>query len=143
MQKFLTVICLIAMYVLVCGTLPPDVTPLIVNGVRPNITEFPWHASMYRESASGIKKYFCGASIIQENLLITAAHCVYDENTRKIIENPRQIYILTGNIFRNYDSPLHDQRLVRKGQVCKCKRNITNRRHMIINPGVLYMSFYR
>ncbi|XP_032688975.1 modular serine protease-like isoform X2 [Odontomachus brunneus] len=101
----------------VCGTLPPDVTPLIVNGVRPNITEFPWHASMYRESASGIKKYFCGASIIQENLLITAAHCVYDENTRKIIENPRQIHILTGNIFRDYDSLLHDKRLVKKAQV--------------------------
>lgn len=126
MQNFCIVISTIDMYVIVCGTLPPDVTPLIVNGVRPTITEFPWHASMYRESASGTKTYFCGASIIQENLLVTAAHCVYNENLGKVIEDPRQIHILTGNIFRDFDSPLHDQRLVRKGQVCKCKRNATN-----------------
>ncbi|XP_014488646.1 PREDICTED: limulus clotting factor C-like [Dinoponera quadriceps] len=101
----------------VCGILPPDVIPLIVNGVRPNITEFPWHASMYLETQNGTKEYFCGASIIQENLLITAAHCVYDEVTKKIIRNPKLIHILTGNVFRDFDFPWHDQRLVRKGQV--------------------------
>ncbi|KAG5324322.1 LFC factor, partial [Pseudoatta argentina] len=100
----------------VCGTLPPDVTPTVVGGVRPNITEFPWHATMYRDVPGESKKFFCGASIIQPNLLITAAHCVYDEINRQPI-NARSIYILTGNIFRDYDYPFHNPTLVKKNQV--------------------------
>ncbi|KAG5307515.1 FA9 factor, partial [Acromyrmex insinuator] len=106
----------IKIFVVVCGTLPPDVTPTVVGGVRPNITEFPWHATMYRDVPGESKKFFCGASIIQPNLLITAAHCVYDEINRQPI-NARSIYILTGNIFRDYDYPFHNPTLVKKNQV--------------------------
>ncbi|XP_011705946.1 PREDICTED: coagulation factor IX-like, partial [Wasmannia auropunctata] len=88
----------------------------IVGGYRPNITEFPWHATMYRDAPSGPKKFFCGASIIQENLLITAAHCVFDENTRQLID-ASQIYILAGNVFRDYDYPYHNPNLVKRNQV--------------------------
>jgi len=110
------------MVIAVCGTLPPDVIPTIqsgvYNGIHTSIGEFPWHASMYRDELDEPKKYFCGASIIQENLLITAAHCVFDENTRQLVD-PSEIYILTGNIFRKYDSPLHNPTLVKSNQVCK------------------------
>ena len=115
----------IEIFVVVCGTLPPDVTPTVVGGVRPNITEFPWHATMYRDVPGGSKKFFCGASIIQENFLITAAHCVYDEINRQPI-NARSIYILTGNLFRDYDSPFHNPILVKKNQVWKYIMQITN-----------------
>lgn len=103
------------MFVVVCGTLPPDVKPTVVGGVRPNITEFPWHASLYHESGEQ-KKFFCGASIIQENLLITAAHCVYDETTRQLI-HANKIHVLAGNIFRDYNYPFHNPNLVKKNQV--------------------------
>jgi len=106
------------MFVVVCGTLPPDVKPTIVHGVKPNITEFPWHASMYRDELDEPKKYFCGASIIQENLLITAAHCVFDENTRQLVD-PSKIYILTGNLFRKYRYHYHNPTLVQSNKVCK------------------------
>lgn len=99
----------------VCGTLPPLLKPTIVGGVLPSITEFPWHATMYRDvPGNESKKFFCGATIIQEELLITAAHCVYDENNKQPI-NARSIYILTGNIFRDYDYP-HNS-IVQKNQV--------------------------
>lgn len=104
------------MFVVVCGTLPSDVIPTIVGGVRPNITEFPWHATMYYDEG-GSKKFFCGASIVQENLLISAAHCVYDEVTRQPID-ARKIFILSGNTFRDYDS-FHNPNLVKRNQVCK------------------------
>ncbi|XP_024873756.1 modular serine protease-like [Temnothorax curvispinosus] len=100
----------------VCGTLPLNYQPTVVGGVRPNITEFPWHASMYRDEPGEPKKYFCGASIIQENLLITAAHCVYDENNRQPID-ANKIYILSGNLFRDYNNPFHDPNLVKRNQV--------------------------
>ncbi|XP_050449027.1 modular serine protease-like [Cataglyphis hispanica] len=89
----------------VCGIPPSNVTPLVIGGYQPNITEFPWHASLYLSvSQDKPKEFFCGASIIQENLLITAAHCIYDEDTRQVID-PKKIYIATGNIFRDYDYP--------------------------------------
>ncbi|XP_071556851.1 modular serine protease [Temnothorax nylanderi] len=100
----------------VCGTLPLGYQPTVVGGFRPNITEFPWHASMYRDEPGEPKKYFCGASIIQENLLITAAHCVYDETNRQPI-NANKIYILAGNLFRDYNNPFHDPNLIKRNQV--------------------------
>ncbi|KYM99092.1 Coagulation factor X [Cyphomyrmex costatus] len=106
----------IEIFIVVCGTLPPNIKPTVVGGRQPNITEFPWHATMYRDAPGGSKKFFCGASIIQENLLITAAHCVYDERNTQLI-NARSIYILTGNIFRDYDYDFHDPILVKKNQV--------------------------
>jgi len=104
------------MFVVACGTLPPDVIPNIVGGTKPDVTEFPWHASMYYDELDE-KKYFCGASIIQENFLITAAHCVFDENTRQL-SDASKIYILTGNIFRKYNYS-HNPILVKSNQVCK------------------------
>nr|XP_012224365.1 PREDICTED: limulus clotting factor C-like [Linepithema humile] len=98
-----------------CGILPAPVSPLIWGGVTPKITEFPWHASMYYDEGRK-KKYFCGATIIQENLLVTAAHCIYDDTTKRVID-PNKILIATGNIFRDYDSPYNDRRLVKKNKV--------------------------
>lgn len=108
------------MFVVVCGTLPPsDFIPTVVGGYQPNITEFPWHATMYYGES---KEFFCGASIIQEDLLISAAHCVYDEDTRQL-KDARQIFILTGNLFRDYNYPFHNSNFVRKNQVCKYNIN--------------------
>ncbi|XP_011705943.1 PREDICTED: uncharacterized protein LOC105461159, partial [Wasmannia auropunctata] len=99
-----------------CGTLPPDVKATIVGGVRPNITEFPWHASLYRDEPGKTKKYFCGATIIQKKLLITAAHCVFDENTGQL-NDASKIYVLVGNLFRDYDYLYHNRILVKYNQV--------------------------
>lgn len=111
----------IEMFVLECGTLPflTDSTPTVVSGFRANITEFPWYATLYLDEA-GLKTFHCGASIIKDNLLITAAHCVYDD-TYQQFQNTT-IYILTGNIFREYDNPNHNliPNLVQRNQVCKC-----------------------
>lgn len=99
-----------------CGFLPSDVTPAIADD-SPNFTEFPWHTTLYFDE-DGSKEFFCGASIIQESLLMTAAHCVYDENRRQLTDASK-IHVLTGNIFRDYNY-LHNPNLVKKNQVCKC-----------------------
>lgn len=106
----------IKIFVAECGILPANLIPLVWGGNAPKITEFPWHASMYYDHGNE-KKYFCGATLIQDNLLITAAHCVYDEITKRVV-NPKKILIATGNLFRDYDSPLHDLRLIKKNKVC-------------------------
>ncbi|KAK0162566.1 hypothetical protein PV327_006334 [Microctonus hyperodae] len=93
--------------------------PLIVNGTQPNITEFPWHATLYRSQFIGGEKIFiCGATIISNDLLITAAHCVYDEDI-KLVGNAETFSVATGNIFRDYNSPLHDLHIVHKRNIKK------------------------
>ncbi|KYN18744.1 Very low-density lipoprotein receptor, partial [Trachymyrmex cornetzi] len=105
----------IEIFVVVCGTLPPDVTPTVVGGVRPNITEFPWHATMYLDVPGESKKFFCGATIIQENLLITAAHCVYDEMFTHAFLQVKRIYIVRNylGLIGNYLSDIAVLELVR------------------------------
>ncbi|XP_054004456.1 modular serine protease-like [Hylaeus anthracinus] len=100
-----------------CGITHPNATPLIVNGTRPNITEFPWHATIYRaEAPDAIKEFICGATIIHEKLLVTAAHCVFIERT-KTLDDPSKYYILTGNIYKDYDSILHNPLTVKRAKV--------------------------
>lgn len=49
---------------------------LIINGARSDPTEWPWLAALIR--MSGL--YFCSATIISQNHLLTAAHCLYKEH---------------------------------------------------------------
>lgn len=105
-----------------CGISTPSSKTLIVNGTQPQITEFPWHASLYvTKNSSASKQFICGATIIHESLLITAAHCVYDDDNKKFYDASKYD-IITGNIFREYDNPLHDIKIVKKAKV----KNIYN-----------------
>lgn len=103
--------------VAVCGIIPTPTTPLIVNGTLANITEFPWHATLYKAVTPNAKKEFiCGGTIIQERLLVTAAHCV-TENVRGTTDKASKYFIVTGNIFQDYDSLYHDRDMVVKKAV--------------------------
>lgn len=113
----LCIIILISIRVLVCGVVTPNTKPLIVHGNPANISLFPWHATIYEtRSPDGPKEFICGATIIKENFLITAAHCVFDESNNKV-NDPKRYYIATGNIFRDYDYAAHDPRFVKKAKV--------------------------
>jgi hypothetical protein len=58
-----------------CGYLKDDVAvPLIVNGYRMSKI-FPWHATMFIKRASHQYEFACGATLISESVVISAAHC--------------------------------------------------------------------
>nr|XP_046488012.1 uncharacterized protein LOC124221770 [Neodiprion pinetum] len=103
----------------ICGVAIPNHTPLVHKGEKASVGDFPWHATLYKERnmRQGLKKEFhCGATIIHTNLVMTAAHCIYNENS-KTTEDPEKLFLLTGNTFRDYDSPLHDRKIVRQAEV--------------------------
>lgn len=65
---------------LVLAPLPADadpVTPKIINGQPVNISAVPWQIAMvFADTADDYNAQFCGGSILSDNWVVTAAHCV-------------------------------------------------------------------
>lgn len=53
--------------------------PRIVGGQEADVDEFPWQVSLHVKNTAHV----CGASIISEQWIVTAAHCVQDEDKIK------------------------------------------------------------
>lgn len=68
-----------------CGHLS-DAVPLVVNGWDIAIP-LPWHASLYviNGEESTMPTFSCGATLISEAAVITAAHCVWNLQAHQLI----------------------------------------------------------
>uniref|UniRef100_A0A336MBZ6 CSON009297 protein n=1 Tax=Culicoides sonorensis TaxID=179676 RepID=A0A336MBZ6_CULSO len=70
----------------VCGK-PILTTPLIFGGHEATRGQFPWLAALYMKKKKGSTEFKCGATLVSNNAVITAAHCVkYDSYTMSINE---------------------------------------------------------
>merc|ERR1712178_366999 len=66
---------MLGLAVLLCGFASALASriPYIVNGEDAEIGEFPWQASLQTRTGT---KHSCGASLVSERWLVTAAHCI-------------------------------------------------------------------
>ncbi|XP_012543999.2 trypsin delta [Bombyx mori] len=71
-----------------------DLPSRIVNGFPIDITEIPYQASLRRSVASGWA-HSCGAVIISNNAVLTAAHCV-----DSYVLNPSVLKVVVGTSYR-------------------------------------------
>jgi secreted trypsin-like serine protease len=60
--------------------------PRIVGGESTTIEDWPWQVALACEPGSspqclgdGFQRQFCGGSLVAETIVVTAAHCVFDE----------------------------------------------------------------
>ncbi|XP_060535914.1 modular serine protease-like [Cylas formicarius] len=86
--------------VVVCGEQRVTAIPLLVDGKEIEAGEFPWTIAIYRKSPSGSYRNICGGSMLTQNLVLTAGHCVTDSKGR-----PRDtaIYkIAAGKYYNRY-----------------------------------------
>ena len=59
-----------------CG-IRPNYNGKIVGGVDASENEFPWQVSWrFYNTTTNVHRHICGASIISDTWLVTAAHCV-------------------------------------------------------------------
>ena len=66
-----------------CGTtnFPFDLSTRIVSGKEATSGSFPWQIGFYNDPSD--LEIYCGGSIINENWILTAAHCLLDHNFKR------------------------------------------------------------
>ncbi|KAL4217908.1 Enteropeptidase [Mactra antiquata] len=85
-----------------CGKRMLDVENKIVNGEAAPKGFWPWHVALYFAN-----QYFCGGTLINENFVLTAAHCVdgvifsdYKRMTVKLGANNREANETTQHVIK-------------------------------------------
>ncbi|XP_055903049.1 modular serine protease-like [Eupeodes corollae] len=84
----------------ICGDeLIPSV-PFLTNADKTNITAVPWHVGVYINQKRKYKHH-CGGTIISAKVIISAAHCFWDNANQK--PYPNSLYAIgAGKYFREY-----------------------------------------
>lgn len=69
-----------------CGQRSRVPVPLIANGLKSIEGDWPWHAGIFHLNVALDIQYKCGGTVITSSAILTAAHCVH-ENDRQIISD--------------------------------------------------------
>uniref|UniRef100_A0A182SEW0 Peptidase S1 domain-containing protein n=1 Tax=Anopheles maculatus TaxID=74869 RepID=A0A182SEW0_9DIPT len=93
---------------LTCGKRKVKTIHLIHNGIDAKPGHWPWHAAIYHR-VRGKLEYACGGSIIDEETILTAAHCVFLDSG--LIAESR-IAVHVGAIHLNEESEYVQQHTV-------------------------------
>lgn len=73
---------------------------MIVDGKVANISDSPWNIGIYDHSRQD--QLICGGTIISPYLIISAAHCFYDES-KQSIKSADNYQIVVAKFTRDYD----------------------------------------
>lgn len=79
-----------------CGKRLVHHNALVVNGFSTKEGDWPWHAAIFHLSSDNFK-YKCGGTLLNSNTILTAAHCVF-ENNRQIISERVTVQLGTHNL---------------------------------------------
>src|SRR5687767_10935402 len=73
--------------------------PRIVGGEPTSISRWPWQAAITANpayySGNAMDRQFCGGSLLTPNLVLTAAHCVFDDDAWDFM-SPAHFAAVTG-----------------------------------------------
>lgn len=75
---------------------------LITLGLPTRPGDWPWAAAIYHVSANTARSssYVCGGTVLSSNIILTAAHCVYEEG-RQIVARRIRVQLGKHNLLRS------------------------------------------
>ncbi len=73
---------------------PAGADSRIVGGVATTIETVPWQVAIVSHNQSALQGQFCGGTIRDATHVMTAAHCVFEQNGQQV--QPSQIDVLAG-----------------------------------------------
>ncbi|KAJ3649363.1 hypothetical protein Zmor_021113 [Zophobas morio] len=85
----------------ICGQKVVDATQLIVNGTNVVKGDYPWQVALYSKMHNNL--LICSGSLISPRIVLTAAHCITDENGKLL--NKDNYVVAVGKYYRNFDDP--------------------------------------
>ncbi|KYN22959.1 Limulus clotting factor C, partial [Trachymyrmex cornetzi] len=86
-----------------CGTSIAHGNTLIVNGFTARTGIFPWHVGIYAKENTDGYQQICGGTLINNNLVVSAAHCFYDEVYNKLY-NESGYAVAAGKHYRDWSA---------------------------------------
>ncbi|KYQ49917.1 Limulus clotting factor C [Trachymyrmex zeteki] len=86
-----------------CGTSIAHGNTLIVNGSPARAGIFPWHVGIYAKESTDRYQQICGGTLINNNLVVSAAHCFYDEVYNKLY-NESEYAVAAGKHYRDWNA---------------------------------------
>ncbi|XP_017795199.1 PREDICTED: suppressor of tumorigenicity 14 protein homolog [Habropoda laboriosa] len=86
-----------------CGIAISQGNALVVHGFEAKLGVFPWHVGIYNEKAKNNYEQICGGTLISSNLVVSAAHCFYDEVYGKLKDKSKYA-VAAGKHYRSWDA---------------------------------------
>ncbi|XP_050559484.1 modular serine protease-like [Spodoptera frugiperda] len=134
-----------------CGTIPPQIEQLSIGGRSAFRGEVSWQAAVYEiDQRSYNYELICGGSIINNDFIISAAHCFWNE-TAGGTKNAQSIAIAVGKHYRDWNnkSDIHEQKFdVDKIFIPELYQHISNGYArdialLKLNTSIVYTNFVR
>ncbi|KPJ12638.1 Coagulation factor X [Papilio machaon] len=101
-----------------CGKLTPKCAVLVLGGETAKFGDVPWHAGIYHKSCvNGTHVQICGGSLISNSVILSAAHCFWDER-ENCLHSVKRYSVAVGKLHRDWDDP-DDEQIAQKSDVKK------------------------
>lgn len=86
----------------VCGKIPDDKIPFIINGTSALMGSWPWQVGITQFNESLLRYIHCGGAVLNEMWVMTAAHCVTRPKSKENRE-PNSLLLFFGKHYHELD----------------------------------------
>lgn len=88
-------------------------TPRIVGGTESSKNDWPWMAGiLYSDRSSNYDAQFCGASIIDKNWVLTAAHCIKEGSNPELLPQDIEVLVEAHDLRANEGKRIKVKRII-------------------------------